>query len=232
MIDVRQQQFRGLTTWELTGEGDAGAGSPAEQTEQLLIDLGFACETLGGSLSDLVFIRFWMRSRAISKEVRAVRRKLIDDKERTASSSFFSTTVFQGPGDIRINALYCPDHRNSARKPVEFDPPRRYLHYLAHGNGLFTSGMAEAGVSIEEQCQKSLAWLDEALQAEELQWSNVCQLNLFRERGQNIDWAPVLSTLATRNDPEATVITLFDVDGMASPDKHLEIELIATRPGH
>jgi enamine deaminase RidA (YjgF/YER057c/UK114 family) len=230
MIDVTQQRFRGLTTWELIGEGQAG--SPAEQTQQLLTDIGHACETLGGSLSDLVFIRFWMRSRGISNDVRAVRRKLIDDKERTASSSFFSTSVFKGSGDVRIDALYCPDHRNSVRKPVEFDPPRRYLHYLARGNGLFTSGMAEAGVSVEEQCQKNLAWLDEALQAEGFQWSNVCQLNLFRERGQSIDWAPVLSALATRNDPEATIITLFDVDGLASPDKHLEIELIATRPDH
>jgi len=229
VIEARQQRFRGLTTWELTGEGQAG--SPAVQTEQLLAEIGRECEAIGGGLSDLVFIRFWMRSRAISNEVRAVRRRLIDDKSRTASSSFFSTGVFHGSGDVRIDALYCRDNRNAVRKPVEFHPPRRYLHYLARENGLFTSGMAEPGANVEEQCRKNPGWLDSALQAENLQWSDVCELKLFRERGRGIDWEPVLSMLASRYDPEATILTLSDVDGLASPEKHLEIELIATRPG-
>lgn len=227
MVRRIEQQLRGMTLFELVCEGQKG--SPSEQMCFVLTELQRECGRLGGTMSDLVFARFWMRSRAYSKEVRAVRTALLDQHTRISTSSFYDNSVFAGNGDIRVEALFCKPGGSRNRKTIEFDPPRRYLHYLAQSNGLFTSGMAEPGATTTDQADACLELLTQALEAERMTWHDVLFIQVFIERGQCIDPETVFTKLKQRCDLNNVMVSVMDVDGLASENKHLEIEVIAAR---
>ncbi len=227
MVAMKSHRFRNLNTLELIAEGQSG--SPADQTRDVLTAIHQQCEQLGGGLSDLVFVRFWVRSRSMNEEVRAIRREMIDDNFRIATSSFIDGAVFQGNGDVRAEALICSDIKPRGRRIVEFDPPRRYPHYLEQKEGLFMSGMAEVGATHEDQCEANIRLLNQALRECGLTWQHVSQLQIFRERSQNIDLTMVLKMLANECDLSSIYVTHYEVDGLASTNKHLEIELFAPR---
>lgn len=227
MVRRIKKQLHGMTLYELVCEGKTG--TPAEQMHHVLTEIGGECAELGGTLSDLVFARFWMRSRDVSQEARAVRTKMLDEHTRICTSSFFDESVFAGNGDVKVEALYCPPECRAGRKTVEFDPPRRYLHYLVQANGLFTSGMAEPGATTKDQADVCIDLLTKALHAEDMTWQDVLFVQVFAQRGQCTDPETIIDSLNQCCDLDQVMLSVMDVDGLASTDKHLEIEIIAAR---
>lgn len=227
MVSRIKQQLHGMTLHELICEGQGG--TPAEQMRFVLNELQRECSALGGTMSDLVFARFWMRSRAQGEEARAVRRELLDQHIKICTSSFYDAAVFAGNGDIRVEALFCVPGLRHDRKTIEFNPPRRYLHYLAQSNGLFTSGMAEPGATTAVQADACIDLLAQALVAEQMTWHDVLFIQVFIERGQCDDPETIFEKLNQCCDLANVMVSVMDVDGLASVDKHLEIEIIAAK---
>ncbi len=50
----------------------------------------------------------------------------------------------------------------SSRRIVDFDPPRRYAHYLCVDDWLFLSGMAEEGETMDLQFDRAFAQVQAA----------------------------------------------------------------------
>src|SRR5258706_5728624 len=92
---------------------------------------------------------------------------------------------------------------------------------------MWLSGMAEHAPSLDGQLDKSLAEIDSALAREASGWNHVREANLFLERGAGeLGWLEARFKQAVPNLPPQISYTL--VDGLASPEKKLEIEAIAS----
>lgn len=208
----------------LTAEGTDGPA--AEQMETLLNQAELVLESSSLSLEDAVFIRVWMRNRAISDEVRAVRTRRLTGTRRVASSSFFAVEHFLGTGKVAIDLIVMPSVNPLSRRSVDFTPPRRYIHYLFQDGWIFISGMAEQGEDIEDQFVSIIIQIERALLAEDMDWNNVQSIEIYMERDL-VDMTWVLQRLNSRVSADTDIITIRAVDGLSSRDKKLEIEVIA-----
>lgn len=209
--------------------GEGQSGSQGKQLADLLDRIESELAAAGLSLDDAVFHRLWLRSREGRDEIAEVRGSRFSGVRRTASSSFIAPGRFSGPGDVALEIIARAPHPGAVRRLVDFDPPRRYAHYMTAGSWLFLSGMAEEGETIEVKFSKSLAQVEVALRRELLSWDAVTEATLFIERGcGTAEWLRDAFRAAVPVEPGR--ITIEDVDGLASTDKHLEIEIVARRP--
>lgn len=211
-----------------TLQGEGNNGTAAQQIETLFDQAEHALEPYSLTMEDAVFIRFWMRDRSISDAVRAVRTRRLSCTRRVASSSFFAEDHFLGTGQVAIDLIAMPPALPHTRRLVDFNPPRRYAHYLIQDGWLFLSGMAEQGVDIVGQLAAIFEQIERALAAEAMAWPDVQLVEIYVERDL-VDAADVLEKLMTTAGTELEIITIRTVDGLASTNKNLEIEVIATR---
>ena len=169
-----------------------------------------------------------MRDRSISDEVRMVRSRRLFGPDRVATSSFFDRDRFLNSEQVAVDLIAMPSVMSPAKRLVDFDPPRRYAHYLFRDGWLFLSGMAEQAPDITGQLSAILQQIECALLAEKMEWFHVKLVEIYIERNL-VDKAIVLEKLMTRAGTDFNVITIHTVDGLASTHKNLEIEVIATR---
>ena len=127
-----------------------------------------------------------------------------------------------------FRSIAMPSVISPTKRLVDFDPPRRYVHYLLRDGWLFLSGMAEEAPDITGQLSAILQQIECALIAEKMEWVHVKLVEIYIERNL-VDKAIVLEKLMTRAGTDFNVITIHTVDGLASTQKNLEIEVVATR---
>lgn len=226
---MKQVTWAGHRLVSLYREGQPGA-TPADQLAGVLSALDADLREVGLSLENAVRHRIWTRDRAIREGTNDVRASLITGQRRCATSSFIDAGRFVSSGDVAVELLaQYPDAANR-RRLVDFDPPRRYARYLAQDGMMFASGMAEPGASIEEQFSNAMAEIARSMRRESVAWRDVLSAQLFIERGHG-EPAWLMNRLRQAAGGELPYLDCEEVDGLASPDKHLEIEITATLSG-
>lgn len=227
-MQVRELRSGGDDFLSIYGEGTTG--DAGQQLSGLIDRVEQELSAAGLSLEDAVFHRLWARTREEREAIGAVRERRFAGNRRTASSSFIAASRLSGTGAVALEVVARRGASGATgdRRLVDFDPPRRYAHYMMSGHWLFLSGMAETGDSMEQRFARSMAEVDVALRKERMQWSNVLEATLFMERGKGTtDW--LRDAFLAAAPVAIDRISAEYVDGLASTDKHLEIEIIARR---
>lgn len=225
---MKQIDWGGHTLVSFYGEGRHGR-SPAEQLADVFAKFDSQLLGIGLSLEDAVRHRLWTRDRQTRDASNEIRAKLITGDRRCATSSFISADIFSSDGDVAVELIAQVPAIAPERRLVDFDPPRRYAHYIVQDGLLFMSGMAEEGDTLDEQFDRAFAEVRRAMALEDLAWSNVLSASLFIERGQG----EALWLLDRFRSAVPVIIPYVEsttVDGLASPGKHLEIEITAKLP--
>lgn len=200
---------------------------PAGLLEPVMDRIAAVAGQQGCTLADAVFHRLWTSTREVREACAAPRAKYFSGENRTASSSFISQVRAPGAFSVAVDVMVLVGAAQGGKRVVDFEPPRRYAHYAVAPDTLVLSGMAESGPTVEAQFTRSLQQIELAFGRERASWPSTWQVNAFLETGYG-NLADVKTrleqTLAVR--PERIAIEF--VDGLASSDKHLEIEAIAT----
>jgi enamine deaminase RidA (YjgF/YER057c/UK114 family) len=227
MIDVRRSYLRGGEIFMASSTG--ASGEPGAQLEAAVAECRAALAREGLSHLDVALSRLWMSDRDSAAKLNDVRDWLLRGEGRSASSSFFSRQR-TGAGHVAVEFYAVrPLAGAPPRRLVDFDPPRRYAHYLVSGDWLFLSGMAEEGETMNIQFDLAFAPVQAALDAERFGWADVCSASLFLQRGKATpDW--MLDRFAKAAPITPPIVTFELVDELANTPKHLEIEIIARRP--
>ena len=216
---------RATELWRLSGEGQAGL-APLEQLAGLVDDCAALLAGQELALENLVHQRLWLRDRAMRAEIDAPRRILLGDARRAASSSFFSATRFAKGGDVALDLLVQRPVDRGSRRLVDFIPPRRYAWYLLQDGWQHFSGMAETAANLSMQFDAACGEIERGLIVEGRDWAALTEAHLFLERGRG-DEAWLRRAFAMRSGLAPSRIVFDWVDGLASIDKHLEIEAVA-----
>lgn len=225
-MQVRHLKWGGDDFVSIYGEGKTG--EVGRQLAELLDRIETELAAAGLSLDDAVFHRLWSRTREGREEVGAVRERRFAGNRRTASSSFIAARRLAGPGDVALEVIARRASPGEERRLFDFEPPRRYAHYMVSGRWLFLSGMAETGDSMEQRFTRAMAELEVAMRTTSMGWGNVVEATLFMERGKGtLEWLRQSFLAAVPIAPD--LIAAEYVDGLASTDKHLEIEIVARR---
>lgn len=224
-MKVEWVRSRSLEYVCLSGEGQNG--TPGQQLEHLFKECSEIIESYGLTMPDAIFHRLWLRSRSAREEVADARSKLFTGPCRTASSSFFSQGRFAGQGDVALELIALSDKSARPKRVVEFSPARRYAHYACRGQALFMSGMAEEGPTLQKQFDLAFQQVEAGLSAEGLHWRHVSKAHFFLERSKaELSWLRQAFEVALgQTMPDQ--VTYEYVDALASPGKHLEIEVVA-----
>ena len=226
MTQLRHIYLEGAEIIEVRASG-TGSG-PDAQLENAVAACHAALAREGISPHAVVLTRLWMRDRESGAGLNDARNRLLRNTIRTASSSFFSRGRTPEGADVTVEFYALHPNALSSRRVIEFDPPRRYAHYLVVDDWLFLSGMAEEAPTMDEQFDQSFAQVQSALDSEKFKWSDVISANLFLERGRSEkQWLLDRFRVAAPLPPAA--MSLEIVDGLANTPKHLEIEIIAKR---
>lgn len=206
--------------------GEGGKGTPEAQLEGLILGFDKTLRGHGLGLEDAVFHRLWARDRSVRDGINEARGRLLSKDRRTASSSFISAGRIVSASAVALEMIAFKAKRPQSRRLVDFTPPRRYAHYLVQDDWLFLSGMAEDAPTIDGQFDKAFAQVEAALRREKTGWGRVREATLFLERGKaELRWLEDRFRQAARPLPPR--VTIEVVDGLASPEKNLEIEVIA-----
>lgn len=230
MAQVRRIYLRGgeIVVTRAAGSGGDLGGDPGAQLEQAVADCRAALAQEGLSHGDVALTRLWMSDRDSGAKLNEARERLLRGPFRSASSSFFSHQRMSEGGNVAIEFYAVRPHAAGGRHIVDFDPPRRYAHYLADGDWLFLSGMAEEGETMDIQFDRAFAQVEAALARARFAWKDVCSASLFLQRGTaESGW--LLDRFARAAPAEPPVVTFEIVDELANTPKHLEIEVIAKR---
>ena len=222
---MKQIDWAGHALVSLYGEGRKGR-TPAEQLADVFAAFDRQLQGHGLSLENAVRHRLWTRDRGSREESNEIRARLVSGNRRCATSSFISRDIFASEGDVAIELIAQVPALAPQRRLVDFDPPRRYAHYLVQDDLMFLSGMAEEGATVEEQFEHSFAEVRRAMTLENAGWSDVLSASLFVERGHgDAEW--LLERFRDAVPVAVPYVECTTVDGLASPGKHLEIEITA-----
>jgi hypothetical protein len=208
----------------LSGEA-TGDEPPALQLAALVDSCEETAESFGLTLENIVHHRLWLRSHAARAEVDEPRAVLLGGARRAASSSFVSAARFREDGAVALDLLLQRPRDGGTRRLVDFAPPRRYAWYLLQDDWQHFSGMAEQGQDLAAQFRTACDVIEDGLAAEGRNWALAIGAHLFLQHGRGDEiW---LRNSFARRSGMADDLILFDwVDALASPAKHLEIEIV------
>jgi enamine deaminase RidA (YjgF/YER057c/UK114 family) len=222
---MKQITWAGHSLVSLYGEGTHGQ-TAAEQLADVFGRLEQQLKASGLSLENAVRHRLWTRDRQSREESNEIRPKLVSGDRRCATSSFISSDIFAGNGDVAVELIAQVPATTPHRRLVDFDPPRRYAHYIVQDGLLFLSGMAEEGATLDAQFDNAFREVVRAMTAENVAWDAVLSASMFIEKGQQQP-AWLLERFRAAVPVTVPYVECTPVDGLATPSKHLEIEITA-----
>lgn len=199
---------------------------PSGLLEPVMDRIAAVAAQQGCTLADAVFHRLWTSTRDVRDACAAPRAQYFSGENRTASSSFVSKRHAPGEFGVALDVAFLVGAAQGGKRIVDFDPPRRYAHYVVAQDCLILSGMAESGPTVEAQFAQSLQQIEMAFEREGASWSSTWQVGLFLEMGHG-DLTDMKTRLERAVPVQPERVTVEFVEGLASPDKHLEIEAIA-----
>lgn len=228
-VVVKQISWGGHSLLSLYGEGRSGR-APAEQLTEVFGTLDRQLREQGLSLDNAVRHRLWTRTREARDASNEARARLIAGHRRCATSSFIDRNIFVSDGDVAVELIAQYPAAAPDRRLVDFSPPRRYARYLVQDGLMFVSGMAEEGATLETQFDNAMREVAVAMSCESVDWRDVFSAQLFLERGDT-DPTWLLQRFRAAVGFDLPYLDCQEVDGLASPDKHLEIEITARLAG-
>lgn len=204
-------------------------GTADAQIGTLIGEASAALAAQGLALDNAVLHRIFASDRESREGIYETRARLLAGAQRTASSSFVATAKLAPEAMIALEMIAFLPKNPKSRRIVEFDPPRRYAHYVVQDGWQFLSGMAEGGNNMDAEFARSLRAVETALGREKTNWSRVTEITIFLERGHgSLGW--LRERLANALPAHRARLTVIPVDGLASTDKHIEIEAVARLP--
>lgn len=222
---MKNMTWAGHDLVSLYGEGQAGR-APGQQLSDIFADFERELNGIGLSLENGVRHRLWTRTREAREASNDIRAQLIAGNRRCATSSFISRDVISSGGDVAVEMIAQVPAAAPLRRLVDFSPPRRYARYLVQDGLMFVSGMAEEGDSLEAQFDHAMGEVLVAMRLESVTWNDVFSAQLFLERG-DVDPTWLLQRFRNAVGADLPYLDCEEVDGLASPGKHLEIEITA-----
>lgn len=222
---MKRMTWAGHDLVSLYGEGAAGR-TPGEQLRDVFAEFERELSGIGLSLDNGVRHRLWTRTREAREASNEIRAELIAGNRRCATSSFISRDILSSGGDVAVEMIAQVPAATAVRRLVDFSPPRRYARYLVQDGLMFVSGMAEEGDSLEAQFERAMREVIVAMRLESVTWNDVFSAQLFLERG-DVDSTWLLQRFRNAVGGDLPYLDCEEVDGLASPGKHLEIEITA-----
>jgi len=132
------QEFVSLS-WE-----GGGNGTVEEETRELLTGFAGRLSSLGLSLDDVVRTRMFARDMDAWLKGNEERRRMLDGKARSVSSSHIWTGRLTAKGRIALDLLaMAPPKDGKAKIMREYDPPVFPLRWMKYGGLLFLSGVTD-----------------------------------------------------------------------------------------
>ena len=117
------------------GTADAQIGTLIGEAEKALAAQGMA-------LDNAMLHRIFAADRESREGIYETRARLLSGTRRTASSSFIAPAKLVPGARIALEMIAFRPKDAKSRRIVEFDPPRRYAHYVIQDRWMFLSGMA------------------------------------------------------------------------------------------
>ncbi len=132
------QEFVSLS-WE-----GSGNGTVEDETRALMTAFAEQLRPLGLSLADVVRTRMFARDMDAWLKGNEERRRMLDGKARSVSSSHIWTGRLTAKGRIAIDLLAMrPPQDGKAKIMKEYDPPAFPLRWMKYGGLLFLSGVTD-----------------------------------------------------------------------------------------
>ena len=204
----------------------SGGQSPAEEATLALSRITHELESLGGSIDDLVRTTIFTKNQECRPAVGDVRRKMLPQATRPASSSIIvhNFSPEDTLGEIWATG-FLSRGRKYQQKGVEFEPPRPYLKALTVDNLLFLSGGGGKGEGIETQERETLDTIGETLAELGSSWNKLLLLSCYVKK---LEWFDTVEKIAREHTHlGALPIDLVPADEYARPEMLLEVEATA-----
>ena len=204
----------------------SGGKSPAEEATLALSRIAHEMESLGGSIDDLVRTTIFTKNQECRPAVGDVRRKMLAQATRPASSSIIVHNFSPEDTLVEIWATGILSRgKKYQQKGVEFEPPRPYLKALTVDNLLFLSGGGGKGEGIETQARETLDTIGKTLAELGSSWNKLLLLTCYVKK---LEWLDTVEKIAREHTHlGAHPIDLVPADEYAGPEMLLEVEATA-----
>ncbi len=176
------QEFVSLS-WE-----GSGNGTVEEETRELLTGFAGQLRGLGLGLDDVVRTRMFARDMDAWLKGNEERRRLLDGKARSASSSHIWTGRLTARGRIALDLLaMVPPKDGKAKIMKEYDPPVFPLRWMKYGRLLFLSGVTDMTHStFDEQFPTIIERITGSLADGGATWNDVKRASLLLHHDESL----------------------------------------------
>ena len=208
----------------LSWEG-SGNGTVEDETRELMTSFADHLTKLGLSLDDVVRTRMFARDMDAWLAGNEERRRMLDGKARSVSSSHIWTGRLSAKGRIAIDLLAM--HPPADGKPKimkEYDPPMFPLRWMKYGGLLFLSGVTDmTHLTFEEQFPTIIERITGSLADGGATWNDVKRASFLLHHEES------LATLRERFSAAVkTPIPSMDYSFVGTRQgKRLEVEITA-----
>jgi enamine deaminase RidA (YjgF/YER057c/UK114 family) len=214
----------------LYDEGTPGDGA-ADATRDLLGRFDAALRPYRLSLDDTVRTRLFTRDRPGRDQGSVVRREMLSDRARSASSSFIAPARLISDAAVALELVALrPSQPGAAKATQEYEPPRAPLRYQVYDGLVFLSGVTSVRPTLAEQVAEALAEIGESLARAGSGWERAVRLTCFLDQGQPL--AALQQLLRPAIPIPATLpLAAEHVEGFAGEQALVEIEVTAGLAG-
>jgi len=213
------QEFVSLS-WE-----GSGNGTVEEETRELMTSFADHLTKLGLSLDDVVRTRMFARDMDAWLAGNEERRRMLDGKARSVSSSHIWTGRLSAKGRIAIDLFAMVSPKDGKPKIMkEYDPPVFPLRWMKYGGLLFLSGVTDmTHLTFEEQFPTIIERITGSLADGGATWNDVKRASFLLHHEES------LATLRERFSAAVkTPIPSMDYSFVGTRQgKRLEVEITA-----
>lgn len=176
------QEFVSLS-WE-----GSGNGTVEEETRELLTGFAGQLRGLGLGLDDVVRTRMFARDMDAWLKGNEERRRLLDGKARSVSSSHIWTGRLTAKGRIALDLLAMVPPKDGKPKIMkEYDPPVFPLRWMKYGGLLFLSGVTDmTHPTFDEQFPTIIERITGSLADGGATWNDVKRASLLLHHDESL----------------------------------------------
>ncbi|MEE8326014.1 MAG: hypothetical protein V3R58_03145 [candidate division NC10 bacterium] len=201
-------------------------GKLAEETQDLFQRVDKELRELSLALENTVRIRIWGRDKEARNLATAERSKILTEKTKASSSSYICPEHFNSNARVALDLIAMRTaNPGLQRKPVEYDPPRKYLSYLIYDSFAFLSGITSAGTNLDNQLAEILTEIEASLGDSGTSWDKVISASFYLHRSQKVELLRDL--LGKKKRIEVGQMEFCFVDGFASEGRLIEVDVTA-----
>jgi enamine deaminase RidA (YjgF/YER057c/UK114 family) len=210
---------------ELACEGTP-AGTVEEETRNIFRRVDKELGEFGLSLENTVRTRLWARDKETRNRATDERSKILTGNARAASSSYIYPARLDSGARLALDVVALkPAGPDRERKPIEYEPPKKYLRYLIDDSFVFLSGFVSPGPSLENQLAEIFVEIDGSLADAGASWDRVTSAAYCLHRSQKLE--QLKGILRTKKRMTIPRVELYVVDDFAPDATWVEVEVTA-----